>query len=315
LLVVEKNGKTTRTVKITNMQRYTYPFRAMACDNSIVIDADSLSLANHAAEAAINEVKRIEAKYSRYMAESVITTINRQAGRASSSKIDAETALLLDFAESCYTESDGLFDITSGVLRRVWDFSAGSPPSKSLIDSILPLIGWAHVIRSADSISLPTLGMEIDFGGFGKEYAADRAAAVLIDQDIACGFVDLGGDVVVLGPQASGASWSLGVRHPRDKNQLLVTLEIAQGAVATSGDYERYFIHDGKRYSHILNPRTGMPVTGFQAVTVLAPSCMVAGSMSTIAMLKGEGEGARWLASSPFKALSVGADGTLAHYP
>ncbi len=306
---------TTSTVKIMHMQRYKYPFRAMACDNSIVIDAASQSLANHAAESAIKEVKRIEAKYSRYLTDSVITTINVKAGRASSSKIDAETALLLDFAESCYVESDGLFDITSGVLRRVWDFSAEFPPSKLQIASVLPLIGWASVIRTANSISLPLVGMEIDFGGFGKEYAADRAAAVLIDEGIANGFVDLGGDVVVLGPQADGAPWSLGVRHPREENQLLVSFDIANGAVATSGDYERYLIHDGKRYSHILNPLSGWPVDGFQAVTVFAPSCMVAGSVSTIAMLKGEAEGARWLAASPFKALSVGSDGSLGHYP
>jgi FAD:protein FMN transferase len=297
------------------MQRYTYPFRAMACDNTIVIDASDAALANHAAEVAINEVKRIEAKYSRYIANSVISTINHQAGRGFPSKIDRETLLLLDFAEICYSESDGMFDITSGVLRRVWDFSKQFPPSEEKVATLLPRIGWHHVIRTDDTIYLPTIGMEIDFGGFGKEYAADRAAAVLIAANITSGFVDLGGDVVVVGPQAEGAAWSLGVRHPRIANQLLVTLDIAQGAVATSGDYERFIELDGIRYSHILSPKTGMSIAGFQSVTVLAPSAMVAGSMSTIAMLKGEDAGAAWLAAGGFKALSVGADGKLRHYP
>ena len=297
------------------MQRYTYPFRAMACDNTIVIDTSDAALANHAAEAAINEVKRIETKYSRYLVNSVISTINHQAGRGVPSKIDRETSLLLDFTDISYTESDGLFDITAGVLRRVWDFSAKFPPSDAEIATLLPLIGWHQVKRTDDTIYLPTVGMELDFGGFGKEYAADRAAATLLAMNIRGGFVDLGGDVVVVGPQADGAAFSLGVRHPRDENQLLVTLDIAQGAVATSGDYERFIEVDDKRYSHILSPKTGMSVAGFQSVTVLAPTAMVAGSMSTIAMLKGEDAGATWLAASPFKALSVGADGKLAHYP
>jgi len=308
------------------MQRSTFPFRAMACNNIIVIDAlddlhtnDAAQIMHAAADAAISEVKRIEAKYSRYLADSVTSIINNQAGRGVPSKIDEETLLLLDFAQSAYTESESLFDITSGVLRRIWNFSLNQLPSKTEIAAVLPLIGWQHVIRTNDSIYLPIAGMQIDFGGFGKEYACDRAAAILMAHGVTNGYVDLGGDIMVLGPQttlAESAAWSLGVRHPRARvaDQLLVTLDITQGAIATSGDYERYIEINGQRYSHILSPKTGMPVAGFQSVTVLAPSCMVAGSVSTIAMLKGETAGAQWLQASPFKALSVGAKGDLRHY-
>jgi FAD:protein FMN transferase len=288
------------------MKKFTHTFCAMACDNSITLFAPSETKANEAANAAIAEVKRIEAKYSRYLADSVVSNINHQAGRGVSVKIDSETAQLLDFANTCFIQSDGLFDITSGVLRRVWDFQAEKPPSAEAIATVLPLIGWERVQRTASTIMLPIEGMQI----------------VLLSHGIDHGFIDLGGDVVVTGAQIDGAPWSLGVRHPRLENQLLATLVIASGAVATSGDYERYIDFEGRRYSHILNPRTGEAVQSFQSVTAFAPSCLVAGSITTIALLKGESDGAAWLAQlaeagaeASIKALSVGADGVLGHYP
>jgi thiamine biosynthesis lipoprotein len=151
--------------------------------------------------------------------------------------------------------------------------------------------------------------MEIDFGGFGKEYAADRAAAVLLSYGLRHAFVNLGGDVVVTGPHANGEPWHLGIRHPRNDGEVIATLPIASGAIATSGDYERFLDFDGRRYSHILDPRTGESVQGFQSVTAFAPTCLVAGSVTTIAMLKGEREGLAWLKSSDCKFLTVDATG------
>jgi FAD:protein FMN transferase len=325
------------------MQRYTFPFRAMACDNTVAAFAERPELAQYAAEAAIAEVERIEAKYSRYREDSVVQNINVQAGRGVPAKIDSETAHLLDFANSCHHESDGLFDITAGVLRQAWDFRASpnaAPPSPTELAPLLPLIGWQKVVRGVEhgteTVYLPQTGMELDFGGFGKEYAADRAAAVLLAHGVAHGFVELGGDVVVSGCQADGAPWSLGVRHPRPSQQtgtnpVVATLQIRQGAVATSGDYERFIeVKDStsatglRRHSHILNPRTGESIAGFQSVTVLASSCLIAGSLSTIAMLKcanGEVTAANWLSEvvavseGSIKALVVGSDGVLNHYP
>lgn len=302
------------------MQRYTYPFRAMACDNLIELYAASRGEAELAARAAMTEVQRIEARYSRYRDDSVVSQLNHAAG-INSVEVDAETAQLLDFADACYRQSDGLFDITSGVLRRVWNFKAAQPPTSAEIAPLLPLIGWTRVERSSTKASttvyLPLAGMEIDFGGFGKEYAADRAAAVLLSYGVRHGFVNLGGDVVVTGPHADGEPWQLGIRHPRDDRRLLATLPIVSGAVATSGDYERYLDFEGRRYSHILNPKTGESVAGLQSVTVLASSCLVAGSISTIAMLRGGGQekhsGAAWLADCGAHYLAVGADGKELH--
>ena len=295
------------------MYRHRTSFRAMACDNVIELYALSEALARQAAAATVAEVQRIERKYSRYVPDSVVSTINHAKvveGRGVWRKIDPETAQLLDFADSCYRQSDGMFDITSGVLRRVWDFNATAPPTPTMIAMVLPLIGWKKLERTAEAVRFTVEGMEMDFGGFGKEYAADRAAAVLLSHGIANGYVDLGGDVVVIGPQADGAAWSLGIRHPRHPNALLETLNITSGAVATSGDYERYLEHDGVRYSHILNPFTGQSVHGMQSVTAFAPTCMVAGALTTIAMLKGEG-GLNWLEKSGVRALVVSSAGVV----
>ncbi len=280
------------------MQRYHFDFRAMACDNVIELFAPTSAVADAAAEAAIAEVSRIEQKYSRYRDDSVLSKINNakvEQGCGVWSHIDRETAQLLDFADSCYHQSDGMFDVTSGVLRRVWNFKGDTVPGEAQLATVLPLIGWQYVERQPDAMRFLRAGMEIDFGGFGKEYAVDRAAAVLLSHGVAHGFVDLGGDVVVTGPQAGGTPWSLGIRHPRAPDQLLDSLAITSGAVATSGDYERFIEVDGRRYSHILDPRTGHSVDGLQGVTVFAPTCMVAGAITTIAMLKGEVDGLAWL--------------------
>ncbi len=279
------------------MQKFRYTFRAMACDNVIELYAPAPGLANGAAQAAIDEVTRIEAKYSRYRDDSMVSAINGAAGVASVG-IDDETAHLLDYAAVCFEQSGELFDITSGILRRAWDFNAGRPPARAAIEPLLPLINWRLVERTPARIYLPHRGMEIDFGGFGKEYAVDRAAAVLLSFGLRHAFVNLGGDVTVTGPHADGAPWQLGIRHPRHGDQMIARLPVASGAVATSGDYERYLDFGGRRYSHILDPRSGESVAGWQSVTALAPSCLVAGSVSTIAMLKGAAGAAAWLEDS-----------------
>lgn len=290
------------------MQAHRYTFRAMACDNVIELFAPSKSQADATAQAAIDEVLRIEAKYSRYLTDSVVSAINDSAGVAPV-EIDDETAHLLDYAAICFEQSAGLFDITSGVLRRAWNFKADRPPSRAEIESLLPLIGWPRVQRDAQQVFLPKPGMEIDFGGFGKEYAVDRAAAVLLSFGLRHAFISLGGDVTVTGPREDGQPWQLGIRHPRDQNSVIARLPIASGAIATSGDYERFLDYRGTRYTHILDPKSGESVQGFQSVTVLAPTCLVAGSVSTIAMLKGSDQAGAWLDDSGAGFLAVDASG------
>ena len=151
-------------------------------------------------------------------------------------------------------------------------------------------------------------GMEIDFGGIGKEYAADRAASVCMELGVRHGFINLGGDIRVMGPHPDGSPWLMGIVHPRKPPSVLASLGIPSGALATSGDYERYFELDGRRYCHILDPRNGYPVNGLQSVSVVAPLCTVAGSLCTIAMLKGI-EGLDFLAQQEMPWLAVDGRG------
>jgi len=284
-------------------------FRAMASENELQLAAADPAAARRAAAAAVADVQRIEAKYSRYLDDSVTTRINRAAG-GDAVAIDAETAALLDYAQRCHDLSGGLFDITAGVLRRVWDFRPRPPrlPAPAALAAARALIGWNDVERDDARVRLPRAGMEIDFGGIGKEYAADRAATILQEAGIAHALVNLAGDVRAIGPQADGTPWRVAIRHPRRENAVIAFVELAGAAVATSGDYERYFDVDGRRYCHILDPRTGMPVMHWQSVSVVAPLCVVAGSCATIAMLQ-EARGAAFLAAQGVRYIAVGPDG------
>ena len=293
------------------MTLHRYAFHAMAATNEVQVHAPDGASGEAMAARAIEEVQRIERKYSRYRADSVVSRINAAAGR-DAVVIDMETEQLLDYADTCWRESGGLFDATSGVLRHAWRFEAGrGPPTDAELASVLPLIGWDRVERNAGTVRLPVAGMELDFGGFGKEYAVDRAALALREAGAASALVSLAGDMAIIGAQPGGEPWRVGVQHPRREDKALATLPISAGAVATSGDYERYVEVDGIRHCHVLDPRTGKSARGFQSVTVHAPSCLVAGSATTIAMLKGREAGLAWLEELGLAHLCVLADGTL----
>ena len=284
-----------------------FEFQAMSSACEIRLDGGDEAALATAAQAAIAEVRRIEAKYSRYRHDSIVSRINAAAGSGVAVDVDAETAALLDFAGQLCASSDGLFDITSGVLRRAWDFRAARVPGRDEVQALLPLIGWPGVHWQDHRIALPRAGMELDFGGFGKEYAADRAAEVLIAAGQRYGFVSLGGDIRVIGPRADGRPWRFGIQHPRrGEGQTIATVEMASGALATSGDYERCFEAGGRRYCHILDPHSGWPVSAWASVSVTAPACTAAGALSTIAMLRGRAaleflatQGATYLAIDP----------------
>jgi thiamine biosynthesis lipoprotein len=285
------------------MERFRHVFRAMASAAEVQVYASDAAEAGRAFAAIQREVERIEAKYSRYRADSVVTAINRAAG-GEPVMVDAETASLLDYADTCWRQSGGLFDITSGVLRTVWDFKNGVAPDSQQLGEMLGRIGWGRVQRGPQTIALDA-GMEIDFGGIGKEYAADRAMGVAADVGVRYGLVNLGGDIRVIGPHAAGGPWRIGIEHPRVPRSTIAHLELSAGGLATSGDYERYFERDGKRYCHTLNPKTGWPVEdGPQSVSVVAPLCTIAGSCATIAMLKGDGAEA-WLCDQGFAYLVI----------
>ena len=290
------------------MALHRYRFRAMAAENEVQVHATSADRAAECASCAIAEVARIEAKYSRYRADSVVSRINAQAGGAPVS-VDDETLQLLAYAAACHEQSDGLFDATSGVLRRAWHFDRGRVPSDEELAPLLALVDWKAVEIEGRKVRLTRPGMELDFGGFGKEYAVDRAARVLADCGADAALVSLAGDLCIVGAQPGGSPWRVGVVHPRKAGTAIASIPVRSGAIATSGDYERFVEVDGVRHCHILDPRTGRSARGFQSVTVHAASCLVAGSATTVAMLKGREDGLAWLEALGLPYLAVLEEG------
>lgn len=301
---------------MTSVDEQLVRFGVMACSAEIRVAAPDTEATRIAIADAIAEVRRIEAKYSRYQADSLVWRINAAAGSGVAIEVDAETAGLFEFVGRLHRQSKGLFDITSGVLRQAWDFRQSRLPTRAQIEALLPFIGWSrvewHAVRHR--IALPRSGMEIDFGGFGKEYAADRAAALLMDAGLLHGYVNLGGDIRLLGPRPDSQPWQFGIQHPRRGDATVAGFSLSSGALATSGDYERFIEVDGQRYCHILNPRTGWPAQCWQSVSVQAPLCLAAGALATVAMLLGEA-GPDFLREQKVPFLTINARGELQRDP
>ncbi len=286
---------------------YSVPFAAMASECEVRLAAASEAHANELAQAAIEEVSRIEWFFSRYRPDSALSQVNAAAGQGAVA-VDAETESLLAYAGTLYESSDGRFDITSGVLRRAWNFQYPRLPLPHELAPVLALVGWDRVRLTPGHVELPVAGMELDFGGFGKEYAADRAAAALAAAGVRHGYVNLGGDLHVIGPQPDGSPWMIGIQDPRDDGRTIASIAVHSGALATSGDYERYFEIDGFRYCHILDPHSGFPVSYWRSVSVLAPLAIAAGSYATIAMLK-EADAIAFLEESQLTYLAIDREG------
>jgi thiamine biosynthesis lipoprotein len=262
-------------------------FSAMASPCEVLIDSADTGEAESLTAIIAAEAWRIEDKFSRYVRGNIIDRINNADGALI--EVDDETARLIDFAVTLIDLSDGAFDITSGVLRRVWRFDGSSQlPSRQAVKQVLKDVGWRKVHWQAPHLRL-SMGMEIDLGGIGKEYAVDRCAALARDStDVGC-LVNFGGDLVATrGPVVRG-SWDVGIESVSPlKSDSDRVLKLSRGALATSGDARRYLFHDGVRYSHILDPTTGWPVPDApRSVTVAADTCTQAGMLSTLAMLKG----------------------------
>ncbi|MEI6543317.1 MAG: FAD:protein FMN transferase, partial [Methylococcales bacterium] len=233
---------------------FHYGFQAMGSPCDIQLFAKTSAEGKRIADLVIADVHRLEALYSRYRDDSFLSTINRVASVGGAITVDPETAGLLNYASICYEQSDGLFDITSGILRRAWRFDLGSLPDSMLIQSLLDRVGWHKLRWNSPVLEFTIPGMEIDFGGVVKEYAVDRVAALCWEAGIRQGVVNLGGDIKVIGPRADGSAWRIGIRHPRQKNDVIQTILLREGALASSGDYERCFEVDGVKYGHVLNP-------------------------------------------------------------
>lgn len=260
-------------------------FAAMASPCEVLVDGADAAELLRVTGAVAAEVWRIERHWSRYRSDNVVHRINNAGGQPVT--VDPETAQFLDYAAHLHEWSGGLFDVTSGVLRRAWKFDGSDRlPTLEQVEALMPLVGWKKVSWQSPVLRMP-MGMQIDFGGIGKEYAVDRACAIARALTPRPVLVNCGGDLAATGPRRGGQPWQVGI-DTGVPGVAAPVVRLAQGGVATSGDANRFLLKDGVRYPHVLDPTTGWPVTGGpRAVTVAAPTCTEAGVLATVALLHG----------------------------
>lgn len=242
---------------------------------------------------ALDWIGKFEAKFSRFRPESIVSRVNSAAG-GDWVRVDAAMEQMLDLADDLHRLTNGILDPTLLPLLRVWDWKKVHTklPDAAEVKAALALTGWRKVQRRPGAIRLPEAGMGLDFGGFGKEYAVDQVAKIARQSGITDALIDLGRDVFALGGNGVHPFWHVGIEDGCRPGTCWGGLAVSDHAVSASGDYSRHFIHQGVRYGHILDPRTGWPVTnGMRGVTVIARSCLEAGIYSTAVFVLGPREG------------------------
>jgi thiamine biosynthesis lipoprotein len=261
-----------------------------------VVDSDE-EFAQNSLQKAVDEVSRIENLFTTFKQNSQTNLINKNAG-TKPVKVDNEVFDLISRSIKISELTQGAFDITYGGLdKSLWNFDTSMKrlPTKSTAMKMVGKIDYRKVELNPalKTVFLKESGMRIGFGGIGKGYAADMAKRLLIDLGVKSGFVNASGDLVTWGRQSDGTSWTIGLSNPDNQNDTIGTLNINDMAISTSGDYEKYVIIDGKRYSHTINPKTGLPVHGIKSVSVISTNAELADAMTTPIMVMGVETGLR----------------------
>lgn len=257
----------------------------------ITVVADDEQWAQEKIAMAIAEIRRIEKLLTTFDDNSQTNQINRMAGIAPV-KVDAEVFELIKRSLRISALTDGAFDITYGsVDKRLWNFDRNMTqlPDPETARAAVRLIDYRNVMldETESTVMLKEKGMRIGFGGIGKGYAADKAKALLVQEGVQSGIVNASGDLVTWGLQANQQPWTIGIAHPDDARTPFSWLNISDRAIATSGNYEKYVLIGGKKYSHTINPKTGMPVSGIKSVTIISPYAEIADAMATPVMVMG----------------------------
>ncbi|WP_353888585.1 FAD:protein FMN transferase [uncultured Polaribacter sp.] len=258
-----------------------------------VVANDSIQ-ANKYIDTAVAEISRIEKLISSWDANSQTSEINRYAG-IKPVKVDKELFDLIERAIGISKLTDGAFDISYASMDRIWKFdgSMTKMPSKEEITASVEKVGYQNIIldKKNSTVFLKLEGMKIGFGAIGKGYAADKAKTLLISKGVNSGIINASGDMNTWGKQPNGNEWKVAITNPMDKNKVFALLPITNGAVVTSGNYEKYVNFNGKRYTHIIDPRTGYPSTGLISVTVFAPKAELADALATSVFVMGKEAG------------------------
>ncbi len=276
-------------------------FRAMSTLCRVHFHGVSAEVARDFQREVVAWTARFEARYSRFIPDSLISRINAAAGEHWV-EIDAETERIFTLCQDLFFFTRRAFDPTSLPLIKLWNWKIQPHviPSDDRVLAALELVGWNKVERRAGGIFLPRAGMSIDLGGIGKEYAVDCVMNLAIQRGISNVMIDFGRDVRVRGNAPDRKFWWIGLEDPHNADKCWTGVAVTDHAVATSGDSQRFFEVNGRRYSHIIDPRTGYPANnGCRAVSVIAPSCTIAGLFSTTVFILGEKEGLQLIETHP----------------
>ncbi|MBF0318570.1 MAG: FAD:protein FMN transferase [Nitrospirae bacterium] len=280
---------------------------------TLTVVADSEKKANEAIEAAFKELRRLDRLLSFSDAGSDVSAINKNAGQAAI-KVSTDTYELAKKAVEVSELTGGAFDPAIGPAAVLWDFKNKKRPTGSELKKTLPLLNYTHIVFNGNdtSIMLKDKGMLLDLGGIAKGYAADRTVDLLRGAGIKAGIAAMAGDIRVWGTRPDGSPWRVGIRAPRGSTpeDLIAVLSLKDMAVSTSGDYERFFIEDGIRYHHILNPATGQPAGDFQSVTVVNPQGVMTDALSTAVFVMGREKALAFIEKTSLMAFLVFSDGT-----
>jgi FAD:protein FMN transferase len=268
-------------------------FHAMGTCCQVRLVEPSRAATNTYWDTLLNWVADFEAKYSRFLDSSLISRINAAAGKHWMD-VDEDMDRILGLCHNLYFFSRGAFDPTALPLIRLWNWKANPPqvPNDDSIRAARELVGWDKVERKPGSIFLPREGMCLDFGGICKEYAVNQAIAMAAQHGVEDVLVDFGQDIRVHGKPTGEPAWNIGLEDPKNPGTCWASVAVTDHAVASSGDYFRHFVHAGRRYGHIVDPRTGYPVCNdCLAVSVVAPNCTLAGILTTTAFILGPQDG------------------------
>ena len=283
---------------------------AMGTLVEIQIQGMSEQEAHKAMDAVFAEVRRIDTLFSTYLAEGPVWKLNHAGDTVA--VLPEEIHVLMRHCDTLWRDSGGAFDVAVEPLVQAWGFGGDAPgiPESAMLEAARSASGWKHVtLLDGNRVSM-CCGVRINFGAIAKGYAVDRAVAVLASLGVRRGLVNAGGEV-----RSAGGTWTVGIQHPRDEHSLLAAIDLRGRAIATSGDYEQYFEHEGVRYHHIFDPATGMPAYGCQSVSILADDDMTADALATAVFVMGPAEGMTFLQQHGIDGMIVDDRGSVKTTP
>ena len=267
------------------MEKFSKSLKLMGNIFTITVVSEDAIFAEENIHLAIQEIQRIEALFTTYNNESQTNLINSNAG-IKPIKVDEEVFNLIQRSLHISKITQGAFDISYGSIdKSLWNFdkTMTSLPSSETAKKMVHLINYNNIILDSQkqTIYLKEKGMRIGFGGIGKGYAAEMAKKILVKNQVKSGIINASGDLTAWGFQPNGKPWTIGIANPDMPNDAFSYLEISDKAIATSGNYEKFITIDGKKYSHTIDPKTGLPITGIKSVTVISINAEFADAMAT----------------------------------